>query len=498
MYTIELLIKPTKYERRETERRYFALFHIHNVCVKHAKKLLTRLRHDHEYQDWKSEYKGADEDRREELKELMAQRREELGLTKAAFESYLKVCGKRFSKLLSSQQVQVEADRVWQATRKCLFGNGKRIHFKKFADFKTIGGKSNKNGVKFDKNTMTAEWNDLFLRCVIMNKNSVKEQIYITHALQDEISYCMIKRRMFSGGYRYYLVIYLKGSSPQNIIPGEAVMGIDPGVSSEACVSDDNMILEELAPRCEEYEKEISRILVKMDASRRQSNPERYNERGEYIKKHYDTPWKYSNNYRRLHRKLKTLYRKKTEYTLYTHRNLCNRVLTGTKLVLVESMNFSALQKKAKKTERQEKLSEVKKKDGTVVNVHKYKKKKRYGKSINRRSPALFVSELKRKAKHAGIGFEKISTRSFKASQYDHVQDKCIKTTVNQRSKIIGGEKVQRDLYSAFLIWNADETRKHPDREKCMHRFEDFIKRQNELISKMKTGGITMKQCFGF
>ena len=112
-------------------------------------------------------------------------------------------------------------------------------------------------------------------------------------------------------------------------------------------------------------------------------------------------------------------------------------------------------------------------------------------------SPALFVSELKRKAKHAGIRREKIKTRSFNTSQYDHVQDKCIKTTVNQRSKIIGGEKVQKDLYSAFLIWNADETRKHPDSEKCMHRFEDFIKRQNELISKMKTDVITMKQRFG-
>ena len=51
-------------------------------------------------------------------------------------------------------------------------------------------------------------------------------------------------------------------------------MGIDPGVSEDACV------LEELAPNAIQYEKKIQKISQRMDCSRRISNPNKYNEDG--------------------------------------------------------------------------------------------------------------------------------------------------------------------------------------------------------------------------
>ena len=42
-----------------------------------------------------------------------------------------------------------------------------------------------------------------------------------------------------------------------------------------------------------------------------------------------------------------------------------------------------------------------------------------------------------------------------------------------QREKKIGNRKVQRDLYSAFLIRNADLDFKHPDRERC--EYESYL-----------------------
>ena len=64
--------------------------------------------------------------------------------------------------------------------------------------------------------------------------------------------------------------------------------------------------------------------------------------------------------------------------------------------------------------------------------------------------------------------------------------------------KEIGNRKVQRDLYSAFLIRNADLDFKHPDREKCEYEFEHFANLQDQLILKMKESGLSMRQCFGF
>ena len=55
-----------------------------------------------------------------------------------------------------------------------------------------------------------------------------------------------------------------------------------------------------------------------------------------------------------------------------------------------------------------------------------------------------------------------------------------------------------RDLYSAFLIRNADLDFKHPDREKCEYEFEHFANLQDQLILKMKESGLSMRQCFGF
>ena len=36
MHTVQLLLKTSKYERHEINRRFHALAHLHNVCVKHA------------------------------------------------------------------------------------------------------------------------------------------------------------------------------------------------------------------------------------------------------------------------------------------------------------------------------------------------------------------------------------------------------------------------------------------------------------------------------
>ena len=141
---------------------------------------------------------------------------------------------------------------------------------------------------------------------------------------------------------------------------------------------------------------------------------------------------------------------------------------------------------------------EVKQKDGTVKVIQKYKRKKRFGRSINRRAPARFLLELKRKAEAVGGVYAEVDTKEFKASQYNHVTDTYEKIPLSQREKEIGKRKVQRDLYSAFLIRNADLDFKHPDSEKCEYEFEHFANLQDQLILKMKESGLSMRQCFGF
>ena len=140
MHTVQLLLKTSKYERHEIDRRFHALAHLHNVCVKHACKCMIRLQHDKRYAELRQLYNELvkkekmskeEKSQKKKLAKQLAACRTEQGLSKASLEHYIKVCGKQFSKLLSSQQVQAEADRVWCGVERCLFGNGKELHFKK-------------------------------------------------------------------------------------------------------------------------------------------------------------------------------------------------------------------------------------------------------------------------------------------------------------------------------------------------------------------------------
>ena len=436
------------------------------------------------------------------LSKSMSGRRKELTLTKAGLESYSKICGRRYRKLISSQQVQAEAARVWRSVEDVLFKAGEQVHFKRFGDFHTIGGKSNTNGVKFLPDPAAADgcgyrvsWIGLNLKCRLPKRPSDRE--YILRSLDHTVRYCMVKRRQFPSKWKYYVIVVLDGDAPAKREAGNGTAGVDPGVSTMAVVAEDACFLEELAPKAAEYEKKISGILRRMDESKRATNPGRFNEDGTY-KKGSKGKWKLSPHYMHLKRQLRTLYRKKTEYTVHTHRRICNRILQSARHFYVEKMDYAALQKRAKETKRQEKASAVKQKDGSVKMVRKYKKKKRFGHSLNSRSPSRFLTELERKALQQGGSWQEVHTRSYRASQYDHVADTYTKVPLSQREKEIGGHMVQRDLYSAFLIKNPAQDLKHPDREKCSCGFLHFLKMQDSLLSTMKENNVTMKQCFGF
>ena len=90
-----------------------------------------------------------------------------------------------------------------------------------------------------------------------------------------------------------------------------------------------------------------------------------------------------------------------------------NYIIGGLKVlednIFVEDMNFKAIQKKAKKTERSDKT--IITSDGKEV--FKYKKKKRFGKSLNNKAPAMLISIIDRKLKYNSNEIHKVDTKSY-------------------------------------------------------------------------------------
>ena len=83
----------------------------------------------------------------------------------------------------------------------------------------------------------------------------------------------------------------------------------------------------------------------------------------------------------------------------------------------------------------------------------------------------------------------------YRASQYMHDKDEYIKPKLSDRVKIINGKKVQRDLYSAFLLSNY-KNEESIDRDKCIKGFNNFIQQQEGLIKTIKdnTGNFGLKE----
>ena len=504
MHTVQLLLKTTAYDRQVMEKRFHAVSHVHNVLVKHAKKCLIRLNHDKEYLSAKAEYgvllkknklSKKEEALKKHLSATMNAHTKQYGLSEHAFQSYIKVCGKRFCKCLSSQQVQKEATRVWRGVEDVLFGDGDDIHFKKYRKFSTIGGKSNTNGAKFRAESLLVEWIGLKLQCKLPKDNP-----YVMESLNADVSYCEIKRMMFPNGWHYYVIVYLKGDAPHKLSKVGSkynITGIDIGTSTVAAVSDDMATLKELAPNCESYNKRIKQLSKHLDNSRRAYNPDKYNPDGTINKANHNR-WVYTKTYFKNLDRLKSLYRQKAAYIKQSHEQMANELLANSITFIVENMSFKGLQRRPKSTERQDGATDIIQKDGSVKQVHKFKRKKCFGKSLNNRSPAKFITILGRKAALYGGKVDKVKTKDFKASQYDHVEDTYTKMKLRERYKYIGDYKVQRDLYSAFLLKNSNADHSKPDRDKCIYGFGKFLELQNHLIDEMMKNNISMKQCFGF
>ncbi len=163
------------------------------------------------------------------------------------------------------------------------------------------------------------------------------------------------------------------------------------------------------------------------------------------------------------------------------HETLSNQLLSMGDTMFVETMSFKGLQKRSKKTEKNEK--------------GRFKKKKRFGRTLSNRAPAMLVSCLERKLKYHGLKLKKVKTAKVKASQYNHFDDTYTKKTLNKRWHDFNGIKVQRDLYSSFLLMNMvdDKNLDKIDRDLCFKTFDLFLQHHDELISKLKKEPHTLK-----
>ena len=379
-----------------------------------------------------------------------------------------------FSENIDSFTAQKIASTLWSSYEKLFFGNGEEVHYKKYGSLNSLEGKSYKNGIRFKNNMIL--WNGLKMSVVINYNN-----YYECQALKSEIAYCRVTRKFVRDKYKYYVQIVFKGTPPIKVdnetgevkhYIGEGDVGIDMGTSTIAYSSATNVKILELADRVQNIENQKRRLLRKMCRSRRATNPNNYNEDGTIKKQgNKKVVWNKSNHYIKCQNKLKELYRKQSDVRKHQHECLANQIISLGDTIYVEKMNFSGLAKKSTKTEKN--------------NKGRFKRKKRFGKSIANRAPSMLLGIIDRKLSYYGKRLIKIDTWSARASQFNHFDGTYNKKKLSQRWNDFNGIKVQRDLYSAFLIMNTAEDLKSFDIDKCNERFEKFYRLHNLEVERL-------------
>ncbi len=403
-----------------------------------------------------------------------------------------------------------EAENVWAAVQSVLYRDGKHLNYAKRGELPLIRAKQIERGItlSFDNGSAQCKMgvNDTFTLIVKKNDSFAKNELACIEAFVSDPStekkavaifsetgipqntyrpcFVALKCVTIRGRLRVYAHITVEGDPVPKYTKsgdlkhpcGKGLVGVDLGPQSVAAVSDTSVILENLAERnsksTKRHERKERLLLRALDRSRRENNKDRYNEDGT-VKKGIRKPWKKSKQYRKKEASLKELRRKNALSRKYANNELANRIRAMGDDVTIEKSNVKALQKKAKPSAPEQ--------------GKKQKRRKRFGHSILHRCPGQLYAQLHSKF---GDGHFHVVDNMYRASQYDHKSNTYNKKKLSQRwHSFDDGTKVQRDIYSAFLLLCHNDDFKTINQDICTSKFETFKKAHDKCVSDIKARG---------
>lgn len=451
---------------------------LRNTAKSEALKRLHKVRHDRRYQALQAEYaRRKRADRKADVSDLSKGYREvfaRYGYTEYSIQEYLKQARDHYRGIVGSQVCQNIASQAFRAVDKIRTGESGKVSVKSRTADTSAEGKTAATGIAYI--------GDACIRIpgrhvypLIVKKNDT----YAPEALRCKVKYVRLVRRTIRGRQRYFAQLVMEGVPPRkkSLVYGSGRVGLDEGVSTIAVVSDTKAELIELAPGTAADEKELRRLNRAIDRSMRANNPGNYNHDGT-VKKGRHT-WIISSRCRKLKSKRRELCRKSAARRRDSHNALANRIIAQGTDIRVEDMRIAALTKRSKKTTKN-------KVNGKAVS------KKRFGKTVMSRAPASLIAAIDRKLSYAGLSVRKTDTKNVKASQYDHKDNTYKKKPLSQRWHVFSdGTKAQRDMYSAFLIKNTNDTLDGIDRKACTAGFGTFKKLHDQMIVQLLNQNIS-------
>lgn len=258
------------------------------------------------------------------------------------------------------------------------------VHYKRKDSLRCLTAKRNSTGIRFsldEKNRIgTVKWQGL-----VFSIDLSKCTLYEWQALHSEICYCAVKRDKIKGKWKYYIQITLKGHVPDKFDKqtGKLKRQLGKGnvglyfTSTSLTVSTENGV-KTYPLEIKNHEDKKTELLQKMDASRRATNPDNYNEDGTSKEKSEIKGWHFSKAYKKYRAELYEIYRKECEEKKLLQEILANEVIASGDVFNCNKMDFKFLQRNL-------------------------------GKKIQSASPAMLKTTIERKLSYHGVSINEIS-----------------------------------------------------------------------------------------
>lgn len=372
---------------------------------------------------------------------------------------------------ISSRACEGVSEDVMKALEKVNYGNGKKIN-------------TNPKLLKLDKiliGNKGSGFKDGMLTYAVGKGNKYKLEIqaimidddYEKEVFTRKLKTTSLQRTLIRGEYQYYAILTFEGNPPKKYSNVKGDVGIDPGTSQMAIYSDIDLVLTQLSTSNEEdFQRKLRLLQRKFDRQKRLVNPHAYAEDGTYIKNTPRKSIKYSKGMIKTKKAIAELHRLQAIRRNIEHKKLANKAMQLGDVFKVEDLSYKALQLRAKETKVSEKTGRI-------------QRKTRFGGSIGKHAPSMFLNILKYKVEYNGGEWHIIDPRNLKPSQYNHVDNKYEKVSLTTRNKKIGNHIVQRDAYSAYLLQNVDVETKQYNKEELARKFEQFIFNHDKTIEKL-------------
>lgn len=443
---VSLSLKTEKWQEDVLDKRFEICRQIYNAMLGYELKQYKKMISDEEFKKSKeviySAYKTTDDKEKKDIKKSdeykqAVQKQKDLlkeyGFSNFSFGAQAIKSADHFKDIIPTMLAQLSIGKpMWQAFDKLLFGNGEIVHFKKYGSFNSIvtDGKSgirivsenNKTTKKMDsKEKYYCLYTSRLGKNLKMPLKIDHKDLYLLEMIERDIHTVRITRKKVKGTYKYYVQLAVTGSPAikytndgNELHPlGSKKLGIYIDTTSITIVDDESTKTIDITIN-NKIEGDISELNRYLDASRRATNPENFNDDGTIKKgivvegKRTHLNWEYSNSYKKARDMRANLLRIQAEQRKIRANELANEIIARGCDICINDYPFqvAAMRKKFKEGEELDEKGRP-------------KKKKKAGKAISENAPAMIVTILDNKLKNRGLqGVKKI-----KLSNIDYTKE---------------------------------------------------------------------------